>query len=73
VLLLQDKACLHTAAITQLKLANLLEHPVYSPDLAPCSPTLKSTRHEIFETIRMPRLLQMTGLQANLQHSIWMI
>jgi hypothetical protein len=30
-------------ARTQLKLADLLKHPVYSPDLAPCSPTLKNT------------------------------
>jgi hypothetical protein len=42
VLFLQD-AFPHTAAITQLKLADLLKHPVYSPDPAPCSPTLKKT------------------------------
>lgn len=72
-LFLQDNACPHTAAITQFKLADLLKYPVYSPDLAPCSPTLKNKRrHEIFETMRMPCLLQTTGLQANLQHSIWM-
>jgi hypothetical protein len=74
VLILQDNACPHTAAITQLKLVDLLKHPVYSPDLAPCSPTLKNTwSQEIFETMRMPRLLQTTGLLANLQHSMWIV
>jgi len=54
-LFLQDNACPHTAAITQFNLADLLKYPVYSPDLAPCSPTLKNKRrHEIFETMRMP-------------------
>jgi histone-lysine N-methyltransferase SETMAR len=40
VILLQDNARPHTAALTQLKLEQLgwktLEHPPYSPDLSPC-------------------------------------
>jgi histone-lysine N-methyltransferase SETMAR len=40
VVLLQDNARPHTAALTQLKLEQLscrtLEHPPYSPDLSPC-------------------------------------
>jgi hypothetical protein len=40
VVLLQDNAPPHTAALTQLKLEQLrwktLEHPPYSPDLSPC-------------------------------------
>jgi len=79
---LQDNSSSLTAVITQRELEDLhfeeLKHASHSPNLGISDyhvfPNLKKKlRGRIFRPLGMRCLLQTTGLQPNIQDSIWLV